>query len=149
MLRSLFTSSFVQVRYLSRSTVVLADIPKATIAQLTGMPEKNLKRTVYIYNPPPVATQSASVKTKGTWILRFEEEERWGHNLMGWTSTRDPNHNMKVEFPSQKDAIQFAEENGYAYILENLDHHEKEPSSHTYADNFKYIPPRNPLDDLF
>jgi NADH dehydrogenase (ubiquinone) Fe-S protein 4 len=112
MFRSLFTSSFSQARYFSRSPAISADLPKATLAQLNGVPEKNLKKLCYIYNPAAVATQSASGKTKGVWALRFAEEERWGHNLMGWTATRDPNHNLKIEFDSQEEAISFAEQNG-------------------------------------
>ena len=51
------------------------------------------------------------------WVVRFSEQERWGHNLMGWTSTRDPNHGLRLEFPTKDAAIQFAEAEGFISFL--------------------------------
>lgn len=48
------------------------------------------------------------------WTLKFgSETERWQHNVMGWTSSRDPvGRQIRLTFPSKETAIAFAEEHG-------------------------------------
>tara|TARA_R110002050_G_scaffold94226_1_gene196247 strand:+ start:126 stop:458 length:333 start_codon:yes stop_codon:yes gene_type:complete len=86
---------------------------KRIASALSGTPEVVLdKRTAIIYNPSSNPMSSFKNKTTATWKIKFVDNERWGNQLMGWTSTRDPLVQTKLTFASAREAAEFAESQG-------------------------------------
>ncbi|KAL1919729.1 uncharacterized protein VTP21DRAFT_1660 [Calcarisporiella thermophila] len=115
------------------SHIVPADV-------VSGVPESLRERTVRIFQPARTALQQGTHNTEH-WRLDFdipEQDSRWENPLMGWASTADAVHAMRLKFPRKEDAILFAEKQGWAYYIE-----EPKPSKFerkVYADNFKFTP---------
>ena len=92
--------------------------------------------TARIYQPAKTAMQSGQAGTQH-WILEHENSEpREIDPLMGWTSSRDTQTQVRLKFPTKEDAIAYAKRNGLAFTV-------REPKPRktvhkTYADNFKY-----------
>ena len=87
-----------------------------------------------IYQPAKTAMQSGKAKTH-QWILEFEPASaRTIDPLMGWTSSRDMNGQVRLKFDGKEDAIAYAERHGIAFRL----HEPQSPPLiiKTYADNF-------------
>jgi hypothetical protein len=89
-----------------------------------------------IYKPARTAMQSGPARTK-EWVLEYEPEApREIDPLMGWTSSRDMNAQIRLSFDTKDEAVAYAERNGIAYRLT-----EPEPRTRTrksYADNFRF-----------
>lgn len=92
--------------------------------------------TARIYKPAKTAMQSGYARTK-EWVLEFEAANtREIEPLMGWTSSSDTRTQLKLEFDSREEAVDYAERHGIAYVL-----HEPKPRKmirKSYADNFKF-----------
>jgi hypothetical protein len=92
--------------------------------------------TARIYKPAKTAMQSGFARTK-EWVLEYEPQiPREIDPLMGWTSSRDMNQQIKLSFETKDEAIAYAERNGIPYAIE-------EPTARktvrkAYADNFKF-----------
>ena len=85
--------------------------------------------------------QSGLAKTK-LWVLEYEPETPRGpESLMGWTASGDTTNQVRLKFETQEQAIQHARENGWDYTLDIA--HERIISPRNYADNFRYIPPKD------
>ena len=77
--------------------------------------------------------QSAKKKTKN-WLLEFDTLDTGINPLMGWETSQDTMSEVKLEFPSKKQAIDYAKKN-------NIDYYVVEPQKSkiikkSYADNF-------------
>ena len=77
--------------------------------------------------------QSAKRNTKN-WLLEFDTLDTGINPLMGWETSQDTMSEVKLEFPSKKQAIDYAKKN-------NIDYYVVEPQKSkiikkTYADNF-------------
>ena len=86
-----------------------------------------------IYKPTKTAMQSAKRNTKN-WLLEFDTLDTGINPLMGWETSQDTMSEVKLEFPSKKQAIDYAKKN-------NIDYYVVEPQKSkiikkTYADNF-------------
>ena len=86
-----------------------------------------------IYKPAKTAMQSAKRNTKN-WILEFDTLDTGINPLMGWETSQDTMSEVKLEFPSIKQAINYAKKN-------NIDYYVVEPQKSkiimkSYADNF-------------
>ena len=86
-----------------------------------------------IYKPTKTAMQAAKRNTKN-WILEFDTLDTGINPLMGWETSQDTMSEVKLEFPSKKQAIDYAEKN-------NIDYYVVEPQKSkiikkSYADNF-------------
>ena len=93
-----------------------------------------------IYQPPKSSMQSGRAVTS-VWILEYEiETPRRPEPLMGWTASGDTLNQVKIRFHTKDDAIAFAEREGFAFSVETPKPHRVRPRS--YADNFRYIPPK-------
>lgn len=92
--------------------------------------------TARIYRPAKTAMQSGRAKTR-QWLLEFEPDSpRERDRLMGWTSSRDMvSDEVRLRFPSEEDAIAFAEKHGLTYQL--LPPRERAIRPKAYADNFR------------
>ncbi|XP_044746542.1 NADH dehydrogenase [ubiquinone] iron-sulfur protein 4, mitochondrial [Coccinella septempunctata] len=91
---------------------------KTDISPVTGVPEEHVKeRCVRIYMPSKNAMQSGT-NNLGHWEIDFDNRERWENPLMGWCSTGDPLSNMKVQFGSPQEAIEYCEKNGWQWYVQ-------------------------------
>ena len=80
--------------------------------------------------------QSGKAKT-GNWVLEFERQSaRQIEPLMGYTSSRDTQTQVKLNFPSLEAAETYAKKHGIAYMV----HKPKEQKRRkmAYSDNFAY-----------
>ena len=86
-----------------------------------------------IYKPAKTAMQSAKRNTK-KWLLEFDTLDTGVNPLMGWVSSKDTMSEVKLEFSTKEQAIDYAKKN-------NLDYYIIEPQKHkiikkSYSDNF-------------
>jgi len=92
--------------------------------------------TARIFKPAKTAMQSGMARTK-EWVLEYEPAvPREIDPLMGWTSSADTRAQIRLEFDTREEAVDYAVRNGIPYRLE-------EPNPRrlirkTYADNFKF-----------
>ena len=96
---------------------------------------------VRIYKPSKNTMQSGLGRTK-TWVLEYEPETpRAPEPLMGWTASGDTLNQVKLRFPTQEQAVAYAQDQGWEIDLG--DSHERAVRPRNYADNFRYIPPKD------
>jgi len=110
------------------------------IGEVSGIPEKQLKRKVVIYSPSRCTTQSGPAP--GNWKINFESVNKWENPLMGWTSTGDPYQNVgeaSLSFDTKDSAVEFAEKYGWQYSIQEP--HQAALKPKAYADNFKWKGP--------
>ena len=89
-----------------------------------------------IFRPAKTAMQSGSARTK-EWVLEFvPAQAREIDPLMGWTSSTDMKAQVRLEFDSKEDAIDYAERNGLAFSVQEPK--PRKPVAKSYADNFKF-----------
>ena len=86
-----------------------------------------------IYKPSKTAMQSGYRKSKN-WILEFDTLDTKISPLMGWESSVDTMSEIKLEFSTKEQAINYAEKN-------NIDYYVLEPKKRkliikSYSDNF-------------
>ena len=86
-----------------------------------------------IYKPTKTAMQSGKRNTKN-WLLEFDTLDTGINPLMGWETSQDTMSEVKLEFPSKKQAIDYAKKN-------NIDYYVVEPKRRkiikkSYTDNF-------------
>ena len=86
-----------------------------------------------IYKPSKTAMQSGYRKSKN-WILEFDTLDTKISPLMGWESSLDTMSEIKLEFSTKEQAINYAEKN-------NIDYYVLEPKKRkliikSYSDNF-------------
>ena len=86
-----------------------------------------------IYKPAKTAVQSGKRNTKN-WLLAFDTLDSGVNPLMGWESSQDMMSEVKLEFPSKEQAINYAKKN-------NIDYYVVEPQKSklvkkSYADIF-------------
>jgi hypothetical protein len=87
-----------------------------------------------IYQPSRTAMQSGRGKT-GYWLLEFEPGARKVNDpLMGWVGCADTRNQVRMRFPTQDEAVAFAERNGLTYVVEKPAPHRTRPKS--YAETF-------------
>ena len=90
-------------------------------------------RKAKIYKPSRSAMQSGKRNTKN-WILTFDTLDTGINPLMGWESSKDTMSEVKLEFSTKDEALNYAKKN-------NIDYHIVEPQKHkiikkSYSDNF-------------
>jgi hypothetical protein len=96
---------------------------------------------VRIYRPSKNTMQSGLGKTK-LWVLESElETPRGPEPLMGWTASGDTLNQVKLRFATQEQAVAYAEQQGWQFTLDTS--HERIIRPRNYADNFRYIPPKD------
>ena len=69
-----------------------------------------------IYKPTKTAMQSGKRNTKN-WLLEFDTLDCGVNPLMGWETSRDTMSEVKLEFPSKKQAINYAKKNNIDYYV--------------------------------
>ena len=67
-------------------------------------------RKAKIYKPAKTAMQSGKGKTKN-WLLELDTLDTGINHLMGWETSRDTMSEVKLEFSSKQEAINYARKN--------------------------------------
>lgn len=89
-----------------------------------------------IYQPAKSAMQSGRGRSKD-WVLEHEPAApREIDPLMGWTSSRDTQAQVRLEFATREEAIAYAERHGLAYTI--LEPKPRKVVKKSYADNFRF-----------
>lgn len=89
-----------------------------------------------IYQPARTAMSSGTAKTN-KWVLEFAHESaREVDPLMGWTSSTDTQSQVKLQFATKQDALDYAEEHGIETQVQ--DPHRRKPNIRAggYGENF-------------
>ena len=86
-----------------------------------------------IYKPSKTAMQAGKGNTK-KWLLEFDTMNTGVDPLMGWETSKDTMSEVKLEFSSKEQAINYAKKN-------NINYHIIEPQKRriikkSYSDNF-------------
>jgi len=89
-----------------------------------------------IYRPAKNAMQSGRANTRH-WRLEFRADAaRHADPLMGWTSIADTQSQVRLEFDTKEQAVEYAEKHGIdARVHEPR---ERKLKLRAYADNFAY-----------
>tara|TARA_B100000242_G_C42802858_1_gene373393 strand:- start:56 stop:337 length:282 start_codon:yes stop_codon:yes gene_type:complete len=90
-------------------------------------------RIAKIYLPTKSAMQSGKGKTE-KWVLEFVSQKSKYNPLMGWESSKDTNSQIKLNFSSKEQAIEYANKNNIKYKL--IEPNKKKFVIKSYADNF-------------
>ena len=90
-------------------------------------------RKAKIYRPTKTAMQSGIRKTK-FWLLEFETKNMGVNPLMGWESSTDTLSEVKLEFLTKDQAINYAKKNNINYYV--IESQERKISKKSYSDNF-------------
>ena len=90
-------------------------------------------RKAKIYKPTKTAMQSGMRNTKN-WLLEHDTLNTGIDPLMGWETSKDTMSEVKLEFSTREQAINYA-------IKNNIDYYIVEPQKHklikkSYSDNF-------------
>ena len=90
-------------------------------------------KTAIIYSPTKSAMQSGKAKSE-KWVLEYVSQKSKYNPLMGWESSKDTNSQIKLNFPSKEQAIQYANKNNIEYKL--IEPNKKKFVIKSYANNF-------------
>ena len=86
-----------------------------------------------IYKPAKTAMQSGKRNTKN-WLLEFDTLNTGINPLMGWETSKDTMSEVKLQFSTKEQAINYAKKNNIVYhIIEPKEHKIIKKS---YSDNF-------------
>jgi hypothetical protein len=92
--------------------------------------------TAMIYRPAKTAMQSGKAKTH-LWVLEFDAERpKTIDPMMGYTSSRDMNQQVKLMFETSEEAIAYAERKGIEYRV--IEPKEATRKRVAYPDNFRF-----------
>ena len=69
-----------------------------------------------IYKPTKTAMQSGKRNTK-KWVLEFETLNTGINFLMGWETSKDTMSEVKLEFDTKDQAINYAKKNNISYFV--------------------------------
>ena len=86
-----------------------------------------------IYKPSKTAMQSGERNTK-KWILEFDTLNTGINPLMGWETSRDTMSEVKLEFSTKDQAINYARRNNIDYYI--IEPQKRKIIKKSYSDNF-------------
>jgi hypothetical protein len=86
-----------------------------------------------IYKPTRTATQSGKRNTK-KWLLEFDTLNTGVDPLMGWESSKDTMSEVKLEFSTKDQAINYAKKNNLDFYI--IEPQERKIIKKSYSDNF-------------
>ena len=86
-----------------------------------------------IYKPTKTAMQSGSRNTK-KWLLEFDTLNTGINPLMGWESSKDTMSEVKLEFSTKEEAINYAKKNNINYYI--VEPQKRKIIKKSYSDNF-------------
>ena len=86
-----------------------------------------------IYKPTKTAMQSGTGNTKN-WLLEFDTLDTGINPLMGWESSKDTMSEVKLEFSTREQAINYAKKNDIDYYV--IEPQKRKIIKKSYSDNF-------------
>ena len=86
-----------------------------------------------IYKPTKTAMQSGNRNTKN-WLLVFDTLNTGIDPLMGWVTSKDTMSEVKLEFSSKQEAINYAIKNDIDYYV--IEPQKRKIIKKSYSDNF-------------
>ena len=86
-----------------------------------------------IYKPAKTAMQSGTKKSIN-WLLEFDTLDTGINPLMGWETSNDTMSEVKLEFTSRDQAINYAKKNNIDYYV--IDPQKSKLIKKSYIDNF-------------
>ena len=86
-----------------------------------------------IYKPTKTAMQSGNRNTKN-WLLEFDTLNTGIDPLMGWETSKDTMSEVKLEFSTKDQAINYAKKNNINYYI--IVPQKRKIIKKSYADNF-------------
>ena len=86
-----------------------------------------------IYKPTKTAMQSGDRNTKN-WLLVFDTLNTGINPLMGWETSNDTMSEVKLEFSTKEQAINFAKKNDIMYYI--VEPQKRKIIKKSYSDNF-------------
>ena len=86
-----------------------------------------------IYKPSKTAMQAGNRNTKN-WLLEFDTLNTGIDPLMGWESSKDTMSEVKLEFSTKEQAVNYAKKNNINYYIIEPQKHKLIKKS--YSDNF-------------
>ena len=86
-----------------------------------------------IYKPSKTAMQSGKGNSKN-WLLEFDTLDTEIDPLMGWESSRDTMSEVKLEFFSKEEAINYVKKNNIEYNI--VEPQKSKIIKKSYTDNF-------------
>jgi len=86
-----------------------------------------------IYKPTKTAMQSGERNTK-KWILEFDTLNTGINPLMGWETSKDTMSEVKLEFSTKDQAINYAKRNNIDYYI--IEPQKRKIIKKSYSDNF-------------
>ena len=86
-----------------------------------------------IYKPTQTVMQSGKRNTKN-WLLEFDTLNTGISPLMGWESSKDTMSEVKLEFSTKEQAINYAKKNNVDYYI--IEPQEQKIVKKSYTDNF-------------
>ena len=86
-----------------------------------------------IYKPTKSAMQSGKRNTK-KWLLEFDTQNTGIDPLMGWRSSKDTMSEVKIEFITKEQAVDYAKKNNIDYYI--IEPQKRKIIKKSYSDNF-------------
>ena len=90
-------------------------------------------RKAKIYKPTKTAMQSGTRNTKN-WLLEFDTLNTGVNPLMGWVSSKDTMSEIKLEFSTKEQAVNYAKKNNIEYYI--VEPQKRKIIRKSYTDNF-------------
>ena len=92
-----------------------------------------IMRKAKIYKPSQTAMQSGKRNTK-KWILEFDTLNTGVNPLMGWESSKDTMSEVKLEFSTKEEALNYVKKNNIEYYI--VEPQKQKIIKKSYTDNF-------------
>ena len=86
-----------------------------------------------IYKPARTAMQSGKRNTKN-WLLEFDTLNTGINPLMGWETSKDTMSEVKLQFSTKEQAVNYAKKNNIIYYI--VEPQENKIIKKSYSDNF-------------
>ena len=86
-----------------------------------------------IYKPTKTVMQSGMRNTKN-WLLEFDTINTGINPLMGWETSKDTMSEVKLEFSTKEQAINYAKKNNVDYYI--VESKRRKTIKKSYTDNF-------------
>ena len=90
-------------------------------------------RKAKVYKPSKTAMQSGKRNAKN-WLLVFDTLNNSTNPLMGWETSKDTMSEVKLEFFTKEQAINYAKKNNIEYYI--IESQKREIVKKSYTDNF-------------
>ena len=90
-------------------------------------------RKAKIYKPSQTVMQSGKRNTK-KWILEFDTLNTGVNPLMGWESSKDTMSEVKLEFSTKEEAVNYVKKNNIEYYI--VEPQKQKIIKKSYTDNF-------------